>query len=246
MAVFAVAHILLLNEVQIQGAREAASGFFAFAVIGRNHAAEVVSDHAVVSGGVFEGFNGEIEAGVQRQGAFVGVHLINDGVIVAALHYDSDVFMVLRCGAHHSRAADINVFHRVFQRASFTSDGLGKRVKVNDHHIDRRNTVLLHDTVILTATTEDAAVYFRMQGLHASIHHFRETGVVRDFGNRQAFICQQAGGAAGGQQLDTTSGKRLREFDDTGLVRNTEQSAADWTTLLHGIKSPGFEHYRER
>ncbi len=33
--------------------------------------------------------------------------------------------------------------------------------------------------------------------------------------------------------------------DDTGLVRNTEQSAADWTTLLHGIKSPGFEHYRE-
>ena len=90
--------------------------------------------------------------------------------------------------------------------------------------------MLLHDTVILTATTEDAAVYFRMQGLHASIHHFRETGVVRDFGNRQAFICQQASG----------------EFDDTGLVRNTEQSAADWTTLLHGIKSPGFEHYRER
>ena len=246
VAVFAVAHILLLNEVQIQGTREAASGFFAFAVIGRNHAAEVVGDHAVVSGGVFEGFNGEVEAGGQREGTFVGVHLINDGVVVAALNYDGDIFMVLRRGAHHGRAADIDVFHRVFQRASFTSDGLGERVKVNDNHIDRRDTVLLHDTVILTATTEDAAVYFRMQGLHASIHHFRETGVVRDFGNRQAFICQQASGAAGGQQLDTTSGKRLREFDDTGLVRNTEQSAADWTTLLHGIKSPGFEHYRER
>ncbi|VGP97437.1 hypothetical protein SB00610_04778 [Klebsiella quasipneumoniae subsp. similipneumoniae] len=246
MAVFAVAHILLLNEVQIQGAWEAASGFFAFAVIGRNHAAEVVGDHAVIRGVVFEGFNGEVEAGVQRQGAFVGFHLINDGGVVAALHHDGDVFVVLRRGADHGRAADIDVFHRVFQRASFASDGLGKRIEVNDHHIDRRDPVLLHDAVILTATAEDAAVYFRMQGFHASIHHFRETGVVRDFGYRQAFICQQASGAASGQQLDTTSGKRLREFDDTGLVRNTEQSAADWTTLLHGIKSPGFEHYRER
>ena len=65
VAVFTVTHILLLNEVQVQGAREAASGFFALAVIGRNHAAEVVGNHAVVGGGVFECFNGEIEAGIE-------------------------------------------------------------------------------------------------------------------------------------------------------------------------------------
>jgi hypothetical protein len=140
----------------------------------------------------------------------------------------------------------ISMFSTASSSEHPSRDGLGKRIEVNDHHIDRRDTVLLHDAVILTATAEDAAVYFRMQGLHASIHHFRETGVVRDFGTGRPLSASRRSGAAGGQQLDTTSGKRLREFDDTGLVRNTEQSAADWTTLLHGIKSPGFEHYRER
>ena len=96
VAVFTIAHILLLNEVQIQGAREATRGFFALAVIGRNHAAEVVGNHAVVGGGVFECLNGEVEAGVEGQGAFVGIHLFNNGIVVAALHHDGDVFMVLR------------------------------------------------------------------------------------------------------------------------------------------------------
>lgn len=88
-------------------------------------------------------------------------------------------------------------------------------------------------------------MHFRVQGFYASIHHFRETGVVGDFGHRQAFICQQASGSAGREQFDATLGERLGEFDDTGLIRNTEQGAADWTTLLHG-KSPGFDFNRER
>ena len=129
MAVLTVTHILLLNEVQIQGTREAARGIFAFTVVGRYQAAEVVGDHAVVSGGMLEGFDGEVEAGFKREGPFVGIHLINDGVVVAALYHDGHIFMVLGCGAHHSRAADIDVFHRVFQRAAFASDGLGERVE---------------------------------------------------------------------------------------------------------------------
>ncbi|CDL43771.1 hypothetical protein [Escherichia coli ISC41] len=31
-------------------------------------------------------------------------------------------------------------------------------------------------------------MYFRMQGLHASIHHLRETGVIGNFGYRQTFF----------------------------------------------------------
>ena len=115
VAVLAVTHILLLNEVQVQRAWEATGGFFAFTVVSRNHAAEVVGNHAVVGGGVFEGFNGKVKASFQSQGAFIGIYLFNNGVVVAALHHDGDIFMVLGGGAHHRWAADIDVLNRIFQ-----------------------------------------------------------------------------------------------------------------------------------
>src|SRR5699024_9282495 len=116
VAVLAVTHILLLNEVQVQRAWEATGGFFAFTVVRRNHAAEVAGDPAVVGGSVFEGFDGAIETGCKRQRSFVVIHLFNNGVVVAALHHDCDIFMVLSGGAHHGRAADIDVLNRIFQR----------------------------------------------------------------------------------------------------------------------------------
>ncbi len=67
VAVLAITHILLLDEVQVQRAWEAAGRIFAFAVVSRHQATEVVGDHAVVRGGVFECFNREVETGVQSQ-----------------------------------------------------------------------------------------------------------------------------------------------------------------------------------
>ena len=95
VAVLSVTHILLLNEVQVQRTREAAGRFSAFAMISRHQATEVVGDHAVVRGGVLECFDGEVETRLQRQRPFVGIHLINNGVVVAALHHDGNIFMVL-------------------------------------------------------------------------------------------------------------------------------------------------------
>ena len=189
VAVLAVTHIQLLNEVQVQRAWEATGGFFAFTVVSRNHAAEVVGNHAVVGGSVFEGFDGEVETGCKRQRSFVGIHLFNNGVVVAALHHDCDIFMVLGGGAHHRWAADIDVLYRIFQRAAFTSDGLGERIQVNNHHIDRLDLMFFHNGIVLAATAQNATMYFRMQGLHASIHHLRETGVIGNFGYRQTFFC---------------------------------------------------------
>ncbi|MNN31202.1 hypothetical protein D3C81_1448780 [compost metagenome] len=63
VAVLTVAHILLLYIVEVQGARETTGRLFGIAVVGRNQRAEVVGDHAVVSGGVLEGFDGQIETG---------------------------------------------------------------------------------------------------------------------------------------------------------------------------------------
>ena len=56
-----------------------------------------------------------------------------------------------------------------------------------------------HDRLIESAPSQQAAVNFRMQGLDASAHDFREAGVFRDFLHRDAVARQQLGGAAGRQ-----------------------------------------------
>ena len=49
--------------------------------------------------------------------------------------------------------------------------------------------MFFHNGIVLAATAQNATMYFRMQGLHASIPHLRETGVIGNFGYRQTFFC---------------------------------------------------------
>ncbi len=115
MAVFTVAHILLLNEVQIQGTRETAGGLITITVIGGHQAAKVVSDHAVIRGSVFKRFDRQIETGLKLQTIFMGIHFGNDRIVVAAADHDCHIFMVLGSRAHHGRATDVDIFHCIFQ-----------------------------------------------------------------------------------------------------------------------------------
>ena len=68
------------------------------------------------------------------------------------------------------------------------------------------------------APRQNAAVYRRVQRLHATIEHFRKAGVIRHFGHRNATVVQQLRGAASGQHLDATAGQRARQFNHTSLV----------------------------
>lgn len=55
--------------------------------------------------------------------------------------------------------------------------------------VDEIDLMFFHNGIVLAATAQNATMYFRMQGLHASIHHLRETGVIGNFGYRQTFFC---------------------------------------------------------
>ena len=83
--------------------------------------------------------------------------------------------------------------------------------------------MLSHDGLISAASTEDAAVYFRVQGFNPAVHHLGETGVVRHFGHIQTVFLQQAEGAAGRQQFNTALAQGAGEFDDSGFVGNTDK-----------------------
>ena len=83
------------------------------------------------------------------------------------------------------------------------------------------------------AAGENAAVHFRMQCLDATIEHFREAGVVADFGDGKSCVAQQFGGAAGGQQVDALGREALSKLKRTALVGKADESLADF----HGAVS---------
>jgi hypothetical protein len=74
------------------------------------------------------------------------------------------------------------------------------------------------------AASQQTAVHHGVQGLDAAVQHLGELGDFGHFGHGQAHACQQLGGATGGQQLHAKSVQGLRKFDDTGLVRDGDQS----------------------
>ena len=234
VAVLAVAHVLLLDELGVEGAREAGL-LVAFLVVtvGGDQGAEVVGYHAVVGGGVLESGDGQIEAGSQGQAVAVAIHLGDHPAVIGRLDDYGDILVVLGGGADHGRAADVDVLDGVFQGATWLGHGGGEGIEVDDDHVDGGDSVLGHDGVIPVAAAEDATVYLGMQGLDPAIHHLGEAGVVGDLGHRQARVGQQLGGSAGGEQGHATLVECLGKFQDASLVRHTQQCTANGSSLFH-------------
>ena len=119
-------------------------------------------------------------------------------------------FQFFRGGAHHRRAADVDVFNRVFEGAAGFGDGGGEGVEVYGDQIDVADAVFGHfgGVRFQIAPAEDAAVNFRVQRFHAAVEHFGETGVVGDFDHGDACVGQELGRAAGRE--DSTPLRRGR------------------------------------
>ena len=85
--------------------------------------------------------------------------------------------------------------------------------------------MLLHSFHMIRVITDgkDAAMDHRMQCLHASVHHFRETGHFRNGLDRNAGIRDGFHRAAGGNDLHAQFMKAFCKFYDTGLIRYADQ-----------------------
>lgn len=142
---------------------------------------------------------------------------IDDGAVLVRAGGDGHVAIVLGRRAQHRRPADVDVFDRLLQRAAGAGHGGLERIEVHDQQVDRRDLLLGHHVGVDIAPPEQPAVDARVQGLHPAIHDFGEACVLRDFGHRQAFLGQQAGGAAGGQEFDAPFVQGARELRYAGL-----------------------------
>lgn len=174
---------------------------------------------------MLERLEGQVETlGV---GQAAGLEGFDHGGVVAGIDHDGDILVVLRRRTDHGRPADIDVLDGGRQVAVGPGHRGLEGIQVDRHQVDRLDAVLLHDRAVQVAATEDTAMHLRVQGLHPTVHHFREAGVVGHFHGRDAVVPEQLVGAAGGKDFHAEGDQLTGEVDDAGLVGNADQRAAD-------------------
>ena len=120
----------------------------------------------------------------------MGGQLAQHSRVVTAIDDDSGVGVIFGAGANHGGAADIDILDSIFKCAIGLGYRGGKGVEIDHHHVDRRDIVLSHDCIILAATSQDAAVNFRVQRFNAAIHDFGEACVLRHFFHGNSIFLQ--------------------------------------------------------
>ena len=138
MRIFAVAHVLYFDPLTCQAFRELRTGRDVVAL----HAGQIVGNHGVVVSGMNEHFLCQFESGFRRNVALF-FDLFDDFSVVAGRNYNGDAFVILRSSTDHRRAADINVFDSVFERAVRVGNSLFERIQVHCNDVDRINFKLL-------------------------------------------------------------------------------------------------------
>jgi hypothetical protein len=170
----------------------------------------------------------------------VAVDLGEHRAVVEGVHDDGHALVVLRRGAHHGRAADVDVLDGVLEGAAGLRDRGGERIEIHRDEVNRVDAVLGHHGVVHAAPAEQPAVDLRVQRLDASIHDFGEACHGSDVDDLDAVLAQQRGGAARGQDRDAAAAQRVREFEQAFLVRDAEQCPADGVAHCRGPVSRRF------
>jgi hypothetical protein len=230
--IFAIAQDLDAVEGQLQFVREDRRGRCGFGRFGFGafvEAGQPVGNRAVVAGGVREGLLRQAEAGTEMQRAAIGLHFGEQRFVVFRIGDDGDADVVLGRRTDHRRTADVDVLDGIFQGDAGLGDGRGKWIEVYADEVDGRDAVCGDGRQVLRQVTpgEDAAMHLRVKRLDAAVEHFRETGVIADFGHGQPGFAQHFRGAAGGQQIDALDGEAPGKFEDAPLVGDGNQRLLD-------------------
>uniref|UniRef100_A0A6J5ZQ13 Unannotated protein n=1 Tax=freshwater metagenome TaxID=449393 RepID=A0A6J5ZQ13_9ZZZZ len=188
-----------------------------------------VADRGVVAGDQLEGLGGKTAARLQRQAAVRSFQLGADRVVLRGVRDDGGKVGVLRCGANHRWAADVDLLDHLGVADSFGRDGLFERVKVHADEVDKLNAVLfgLGQVLAVVAEREQPGVEPRVERLDAAVHDLGETGEIVDRANLKPGAAQRRCRSPGRDQFHPERRKPLRELNDAALVRDRQQRAAD-------------------
>ena len=144
-------------------------------------AGEVSRYHGIVLRRVRESLGRELLTHADVGSSLIGGQFVEQTAIVARIDHHGDRGVILRGGAYHGRAADIDVLDRILVAAVGPRHGRGERIEIDRQQIDRLDAVLAHHLFVQAAASQEPAVNFRMQSLDPASHDLRKAGVLGDF-----------------------------------------------------------------
>ena len=180
-------------------------------------------DRKIVRGGARERLGGQAAALVQgeaalgQRGEHVGVPRRVDD------HGHRAV--VLRRGADHRRAADVDLLHALLRRGTGRDRGL-ERVEVRHQQLERLDAEPGQLGLVpgIGGVREQARVHPRVQGLHPAVQALGEAGELLDGGDRHPGRADPGRRAAGGDDLNAGRVQPGRQLLQAGLVVDADQS----------------------
>src|SRR5438128_6500517 len=185
--------------------------------------AKVLADGGVVGGGVTEGYGGKVPPERRRNAARV-LERVEDGRVIARPHHRKHVVMVLRRRAQQRHTPDVDRLDRL-RVAGPGRHRLHEGVEIDDHEIDELQLTLgeLLKMTRLVAARQDAGVHVGVQRLYPPIEHLGEPRQFLKRVNRDVRLAQHPLGAAGRVHRDGKAIEPAGEFDESALVRDTEE-----------------------
>ena len=198
----------------------------------RLRAAEPVRDRRLIRRRRLERLAREPLPRLRRRVAVLA-QLRQDVVVLRRAGDDGDVREVLRRGAEHRRAADVDHLDDL---------GLGRvgqlrdpreRVQRDADEVDEVDLLLLESLHVLVelAPREDAGMDARVERLDAAAQHLGSHGDRLHGGDGQAGLGQERRGASGRDELPAELGEAARELVDAFLVVDADQCAARHSSL---------------
>jgi len=171
--------------------------------LGLQSAGEKIGNGPIVPGRVRKGLGGQPAAQLERRAAVRGDLVENCGVLGRDGRYGREG-VVLRRGADHRRAADVDLFDGLVPGHVSPRDGGLERIQVHHDQLEGQNAVLgqRSHVVGIVVPTENPSMHLRMEGFQSAVHHLVKSGVLRDVPDGDVFFGKVFSGAAGAEEFD--------------------------------------------
>src|SRR5437588_7127001 len=181
----------------------------------------------------------ELAPRLERELAVVP-QLVQHPFVLGATADGRDVGEVLRRGAKHCRAADVDHLDRVLLADAVPGDRLAERVEVDADQVERLDLLLLERGEIFwtVAPGQNRRVDSRVERLDAAAEQLGHLRDLLDPRHRNLHLLEVGARAAAGDDLDAELDQALGELVQARLVVDRDQGALDHAEATGELSLP--------
>lgn len=189
---------------------------------------EVGGDHRVVMRGVRERLDRQLVAELVRDPEGT-LHLFQHRAVISGIAQHQNILVVLRCRPQKRHAADVDVLDQLVVIQRFSLEHFLKRIEIDRDQIKGGDAVGFHGIGVLgfVGKPQQPAENFGVEGFHAAVQDFRETGQRRHLGDIHLRLAERGGGAARGDDLGLEIDQPVGQINHPGFIGDGQKSAAN-------------------